>query len=139
MKLITKIQSISDLITNSSSEVFLMHSEDADYYANLDTGGCVDIYKITWDWLEANTYEWEMVCSYLNIDYNLVSTFHDGYYGYWETPTKEKWEEFLNMYKDLIDENLIGLYFVEIEDHFPDAYEITEEARGDCLWSESRH
>lgn len=52
MKLINGIQSISDVITNSSSEVFLMRKSDAEYYEGLEnTEGCVNIQEITWDWI----------------------------------------------------------------------------------------
>ena len=47
MKFITKIQSIADLITNSSSEAFVMREDDAKYFESLPTNGCVDIYAIT--------------------------------------------------------------------------------------------
>lgn len=46
MKRITKIQSVSDIITNSSFEVFVMSAEDANYYDELDTNGCVSIERI---------------------------------------------------------------------------------------------
>ena len=48
---------------------------------------------------------------------------------------EEDWLTFLDIYKDKIEEKIIGLYFVDIED----AYEVTEEARDDSYWSDSRH
>lgn len=144
MKFITKIQSFSDVITNSSSEVFLMSEANAEYYHNLEnTNGCISIEKITWNWLENHSWEWQMVCDYLDIDKSLVGEYHESQtwkgYGYWRGPEEEDWFTFLDIYKDKIEEKLIGLYFVDIEDHFEDAYEVTEEARDNSYWSESRH
>lgn len=144
MKLINGIQSISDVITNSSSEVFLMNKSTAEYYDNLpNTNGCISIKEITWDWLKDNLWEWEMVCDYLNIDKGILGSYQESQIwkgcGYWNDPDEEDWLEFLNIYKDMINEKLIGLYFVEIEDHFSDACEVTEEARDDCYWTDYRH
>lgn len=51
--LIRGIKSFSDVITNSSSEVYVMHESDANYYNNLEnTNDCVDIEKIDWDWVK---------------------------------------------------------------------------------------
>lgn len=144
MKFITKIQSFSDIITNSSSEVFLMNKTNAKYYYNLEnTNGCISIEEITWDWLENHSWEWEMICEYLDIDKNIIGEYHESQiwkgYGYWSGPEEENWLTFLNIYKDKIEEKIIGLYFVDIEDHFENAYEVTEEARDDSYWSDSRH
>lgn len=144
MKFITKIQSFSDVITNSSSEVFLMSEANAEYYHNLEnTNGCISIEEITWNWLENHSWEWQMVCDYLDIDKSLVGEYHESQtwkgYGYWSGPEEEDWLTFLDIYKDKIEEKIIGLYFVDIEDHFEDAYEVTEEARDDSYWSDSRH
>ena len=50
--MITKIQSFSDVITNSSSSVFVMNETDANYYGDLaHTEGCIDVERITMDWL----------------------------------------------------------------------------------------
>lgn len=40
--------------------------------------------------------------------------------------------DYLDIDKDWIEEKIIGLYF-------EDAYEVTEEARDDSYWSDSRH
>ena len=48
-------------------------------------------------------------------------------------------EAFLELYKDAIQKYLIGFYWVDIEDHFEDAIEVSDEARGDSIWSDYRH
>lgn len=135
MKLINGIQSISDVITNSSSEVFLMRKSDAEYYEGLEnTGGCVNIQEITWDWIiNDGLWEWEMICEYLDIDKSIISRY------YKPDPSKEDWLTFIDIYKDKIEKELIGLYFVDIEDHFEDAYIVTDNARSDSLWCDYRH
>ena len=48
-------------------------------------------------------------------------------------------EAFLELYKDAIQKYLIGFYWVDIEDHFEDAIEVSDEARGYSIWSDYRH
>ena len=140
--MITKIQSFTDVITNSSSTVFVMHESDAKYYDRLDnTDGCIYIQPITLDWMLDNADEFGMVLDLLNIPYSEITTYHkfSDYYGSWRTPDQAVWEAFLESHKEQIEEVFQDLYWVDIEDHFEDAYEITEEARGEAEWYESRH
>ena len=140
--MITKIQSFTDVITNSSSTVFVMHESDAKYYNQLDnTEGCIDIQPITMDWLINNVDEFEMVLDLLNIPKSEITTYHksNDYWGWWNIPEQSVWESFLELHKEQIEEIVIGSYWVDIEDHFEGAYEITEEAMCDAKWYESRH
>ena len=141
--MITKIQSFTDVITNSSSTVFVMHESDAKYYDRLEnTDGCVYIQPITMDWLQNNADEFEMVLDMLNIPCSEITTYHkfNSYYGgYWKTPEESVWEAFLESHKEQIEEVFQDLYWVDIEDHFEDAYEVTEEAMSSAKWYESRH
>ena len=49
------IKSISDVITNSSSEVFVLNKEDARYFAirsfDEDTCDCISVTKMDYGWL----------------------------------------------------------------------------------------
>ena len=139
--MITKIQSFTDVITNSSSTVFVMHESNAKYYDNLeDTDGCISIERITMDWLRSNAYEAEMVCDLLNKDISEITDWHDSKYGgWWNTPDQETWETFLELNREEIETVFEDLYWVDIEDYFTDAYEVTEQARDDAEWSDSRH
>lgn len=139
--MITKIQSFTDVITNSSSTVFVMHESNAKYYENLeDTDGGISIERITMDWLLNNAYEVEMVCNLLNVDISEIADWHDSKYGgWWNAPDQETWEAFLELHKDEIDTVFEDLYWVDIEDHFADAYEVTRDACSDAKWCESRH
>lgn len=139
--MITKIQSFTDVITNSSSTVFVMHSMNAQYYDQLEnTDGCIDIAPITFQWLLNNADEVEMVCEFLNIDISEVTDWHDSKYGgWWNTPDQETWEAFLELHREEIETVFEDLYWVDIEDHFTGAYEITEEAHDDAEWCDYRH
>lgn len=96
MKFITRIQSIADLITNSSSEAFVMRGD--------------------------------LICNFLGIE-----PFDSC------TSSVEEWNEFVDVYIMPIIDKVEGFYVVDIEDHFADACEVTEEARSCSLASEYRH
>jgi hypothetical protein len=137
--MITKIQSFSDVITNSSSSVFVMNATDANYYGDLaHAEGCIDVELITVDWLHDHIYEFEMVCDMLKVDPATITCRHPKY-GCWEEPDPETWHAFLESHKEQIKEVFRDLYWVEIEDHFEGAYEVTEDAYDDAIWSDGRH
>jgi len=137
--MITKIQSFSDVITNSSSSVFVMNETDANYYGDLShTEGCVDVEPITMDWLRDHSYEFEMVCDMLKVDPGTITT-EDPKYHCWDDPDPEPWDAFLELHKEQIKEVFRDLYWVEIEDCFEGAYEVTENAYDDAIWSDGRH
>lgn len=140
--MITKIQSFTDVITNSSSTVFVMHEDDARYYERLENAeGYVYIQPITMEWLLENSHEFEMILGLLNIPYSEITTYHkhNEYCGWWKNPDQATWESFLESHKEQIEEVFQDLYWVDIEDHFEDAYEVTEDARSGAKWYESRH
>ena len=117
MKFISPIQSYSDIITNSSSEIFLMKESDAHYYDELvDTGDCISIELINdLDFIKSHWYCGELFCDYLGVS----------------------WEELIS-HKEYYDQ-LIGLYIVDIEDHFSGCQKVYEAAREDCLSSQYCH
>ena len=139
--MIVKIQSYTDVITNSSSTVFVMNESDANYYLDLETDDSVSIQYISYDWvLDEGRYNAEMICDLLNEDISTISTFHDGkWYSYWETPDEDVWEAFCESHREQIEEVFKDLYWVDIEDHFEDAGTVTKSAINDSLWYESRH
>lgn len=129
------VQSISDIITNSSSEVFVMNENNAKYYDKLeDTNDCISISLINMDWVRYNYDEWEMICKVCNLDINELSSYYRSLY-----TDQETWDVFIDLHKKEIEEKLIGLYWVDIEDHFPDSYDVCDSARSDSLWTDYRH
>ena len=138
--MITKIQSFTDLITNSSSTVFVMYEQDANYYDNLEgTGNCIWIFRIDMNWLRDNIYEFEMVCDLLDIDPSEITTRSDSKWRNWQLPDQEAWNTFLDIHEEEIKDVFQDLYWVDIEDHFEDAYDVTNDAIGNAIWYESRH
>ena len=133
--MITKIQSFSDVITNSSSSVFVMNATEANHYGDLPyTEGCIDVERITMDWLYDHRYEFEMVCDMLKVDPETITTKIPKY-NCWDDPDPETWYAFLESHKEQIKEVFRDLYWVEIEG----AYEVTEDAYDDAIWSDGRH
>lgn len=141
--MITKIQSFTDVITNSSSTVFVMCEANATYYNKLEnTNNCISIEPINMNWLLDNPEEVEMVCDMLGIEISEISTYHKVdwvNYGWWETPDQDAWKTFLELHKDEIEKTFEDLYWVDIEDHFENADIITDDARDDAEWSDYRH
>lgn len=141
-KFITKIQSFTDVITNSSSSVFIMREDDALHYDNLEnTYNCISITPIDLNWIKDwGRSELEAVMAILKMSPEVVTTWVNGKYcSYWEDPNPETWNTFVDMHEDLIKEKFKGLYWVDIEDHFEDAWDVTQEAYDDALWYDSRH
>lgn len=105
-----------------------MDEANADYYYDLDdTSGHISITKINWDFLKECSDEWEMVCDICDIDDSvLMQPNTDDYY------TEDDWNAFLELYHDVIQQKLIGMYMVEIDDHFSKAYDVMQSARKDC-------
>ena len=141
-KFITKIQSFTDVITNSSSSVFIMREDDALRYDNMEnTSNCVSIVPIDFNWVkEWGRDEVEAVMAILEMSPEVVTTWVKGKYcSYWEDPDPEAWHTFVDMHEDLIKEKFKDLYWVDIEDHFVDAWDVTQDAIDDSLWYDSRH
>lgn len=152
--MITKILSVSDVITNSSSEVFVMTESDAKYYDSLRADGCINIKPIDFNWV-LNYWECDLVIDMCDLDKSEVFTFienqtnkrnwwdetYNGKIGHWEEPHEEDWEAFCELHKDVIMDKLVnkGLYFVDIEDHFENATNVLDSARNDALWTDYRH
>lgn len=146
MKLITSIQSFTDVITNSSSSVFIMHESDANYYESTVPNDCLTINEITLGWIKEHYWNWGLILRACNIDFVEVSCKETYTYGsnkeysytYWKDPNKEDWKYWVDT-NQLRLEPVLGKYFVEIEDHFENAYDVTENAYDDAIISESRH
>lgn len=143
MKLITKLQSYTDVITNSSSTVFLMHKEDAEFYEKDTPNDCCSIEGIDRQWLLNHRWEWELVFDFLGLDPNIISKEikSDSFwpYSYWDDPDESTWRLWIDDNLPLLQEKLFGLYYVSIEDHFADAYNYIESAGNKALHTEYRH
>ena len=129
------IKNISDVITNSSSEVFVMKKEDAGDVALFDkdneTYDCISIHKMDEDWVRTQgSLEAQMICDLLKID----NPFNEDFY-----PDEDDWSEFVDEHLDDMKEKLFGKYYIDIEDHFAEAEEILEFSREHSEWKDYRH
>lgn len=133
--MIVAIQSFTDVITNSSSSVFIMHQADAKYYES-EYKDAVRIEKINMDWLRNNPDEVEAIFKVLKLDPSMVTTYHrDDYWSYWETPNQDSWESFLTLYREKIEDAFRNLYWVDMDDYV----DCVNSAVDDAEWHESRH
>ena len=141
IKFITKLQSYTDVITNSSSTVFIMYENDAKFYEKDTPEGCCRIERIDYQWLLNNRWEWALIFDFLDINKNTISKEEEGYYCsfYWSDPDEDLWKLWIDDNLSLLKEKLFGLYYVDIEDHFEDAYEYIESASNKALQTEWRH
>ena len=114
MKLITKLQSYTDVITNSSSTVFVMHKSDAEFYEKDTPNNCCSIEEIDYQWLLDNRWEWELVFDFLDIDKNTISTEvqSDGFWpcSYWNDPDEVMWRLWIYDNLSLLQEDGIILW-----------------------------
>lgn len=125
MKIITKIQSFSDIITNSSSEVFLMTTDNAMDFLNRP--GEISLnYTIT-SLDSINRWDLDL--------YSGVCQLPD--FETWGC-TKEQWEQYLEDNKEELSK-LIGYSVIDIEDHYADWEDDSDDARDLCVGYESRH
>lgn len=128
------IKSISDVITNSSSEVFVLNKEDARYFAirsfDEDTADCITLTKMNWEWIfEQGRFETEIFQTLLGIDDELLTRDI--------TPTEKEWNAFCWKYSNEIEEKVLNKYIIEIEDHYLNAIEEIDKARDKCLYYEN--
>ena len=129
------IKNISDVITNSSSEVFVMNKEDASEIALFDkdneTYDCISIHKMDENWVRTQgSREAQMICDLLKID----NPFNESFY-----PDEDDWSKFVDEHLDEMKEKVFGKYYIDIEDHFADAEEILEFSREHSEWKDYRH
>ena len=123
-----KLKSKTDVITNSSSEVFIIKKEDIkpDTFSQegIDERE-VEIHDIDQDFF-LNNWEEDSITSAFGLP-----TVPSG--------PKANFEYYLRRYKKELDE-IFGKYcFVEIEDHYPEWESDSDTARDLCIWSEGRH
>lgn len=108
-----------------------MNRTDADSYNRLpQTFGNIEVTEIGWSFLNELNYEWQMVCTVCDIDDTIIrghpiKTLYGERYA---SPTLEDWQAFLELYHDIIQEKLIGKYYVRICNHFDSAMDVIESA-----------
>lgn len=139
MKTIIKIQSVSDIITNSSSEVFIMEHSLAKSIENDYNTECITVNEITYDMLLQNTWDYEIYTTLL-VKLGIISWDECNYCGGY-TENKEKFHNIVVSHeaeiKKALTENEYAL--IDIEDHFADWEDASDDAHSYCITYESRH
>ncbi|WQJ53418.1 MAG: hypothetical protein [Wendovervirus sonii] len=132
-----KIQSQSDIITNSSSEVFIMPTETAQSIdASYDSQGYIYIDVIYPDFLAFNFWRLKGICDVLGI--NVIRQFGKDVYEMNEKEREQFIEEITPKFLEFFGEE--GKYaYVDIEDHFEECEDAYYDARHACIWFENRH
>lgn len=125
-----KIKSITDVVTNSSSEVFILQKDDAH---NLEKEyPFVDVYEMTLDGIKGNSwfsdlYSWAAKTIDESIPY--VD----------ENMDTDEWKKLVDNHKKAF-ETLASEYMeVDIEDHYAEWEDATDEARSLTISSKNCH
>lgn len=141
--IIMKLKTITDVITNSSSEVFIIKKDSLpDFIGSSEYISISDFNCYAWDELEA-------ICDIMGWNpedtgaIRMEGYFHD----YWDWPVVERnghythptWDKWCEEHKKELYEKLSDLLWVDIEDHYEDCEEDYNEARSVCIWSDYRH
>ena len=154
MKKIIKIKSITDVITNSSSEVFIMTQKSAEEKLPI-TQGEGFITPLNEEWFNNRTTdkryvskcpinEWEIICEFLDLnkeDFAELKKDDEWWpYEYYELKNDGKdWIDYLDNHRDEILDKLKGYVIFQTEDHFTDAWEHIERWRDESKVWDSRH
>lgn len=135
------IKSISDVITNSSTEVFVVRKKgkqiaENGYFSGINTPQSVhwEPREITWKWLESceGKREWMMLCDLVDKPYTELSTSGD-------EPSWGHWKTWITLHKHRIQDRAIGLWFLKIHDGFGDFLGMVEDIKDYTIWHENRH
>jgi hypothetical protein len=142
MKKIVKIQSISDIITNSSSEVFIMEHSLARSLENDYNTDCISVDDITYEKMLEDNWNYEIYTEML-VKLGIVTWAECNYNSSWRAYTENR-EKFINIVtaheaeiSKALTENQYA--FVDIEDHFTQWEDASDDAHSYCIAYESRH
>jgi hypothetical protein len=142
MKKIVKIQSISDIITNSSSEVFIMEHSLARSLENDYNTDCISVDDITYEKMLEDNWNYEIytemlvklgIVTWAECNYNSSSRAY--------TENRKIFQDVLKANEEKIRKTLTDNEYawVDIEDHFTEWENASDDAHDYCITYESRH
>lgn len=164
-----EFQSFSDVITNSSSTVFLVDKNTAEELYKMVPDSCIYSYELTWDEICPEIFNIEdmstlTTCQLQEINSNLYNVsnnvnmvleclsndtdelvikdqeWFDSTNTYGlDNQDVKKYYDFCHDNKELIEDKFIGKVFVDIEDHFENTEEVYDYASNNSIWEEYRH
>jgi len=142
MKKIVKIQSITDIITNSSSEVFIMEHSLALSLENDYNTDCISVDDITYEKMLEDNWNYEIYSEFLD-RLGIIKIGDCNYDSDWHSyaENRKKFQEVLKTNEEKIRKALTDNQYawVDIEDHFADWESASDDAHDYCITSESRH
>lgn len=142
MKKIVKIQSITDIITNSSSEVFIMEHSLARSLEHDYNTDCISVDDITYEKMLEDNWNYEIYSEFLN-RLGIINACDCNYDSDWHAyaENRKKFQEVLKTNEEKIRKALTDNQYawVDIEDHFTDWEDASDDAHDYCITSESRH
>lgn len=130
------IKSISDVITNSSSEVFVLNKEDAKHFAlrsfDDDAEDFIKLTRIDFYWLlNEGKYETDIIRKLTDIKDDVLEQN--------DIPEESEWDEFIMKHEDELRDKVVGKYYVEIEDHYNGCEVDISKAKYESVYYDSRH
>jgi hypothetical protein len=142
MKKIVKIQSISDIITNSSSEVFIMEHSLARSLENDYNTDCISVDDITYEKMLEDNWNYEIytemlvklgIVTWAECNYNSSSRAY--------TENRKIFQDVLKANEEKIRKTLTDNEYawVDIEDHFTEWENASDDAHSCCITYKSRH
>jgi hypothetical protein len=140
MKTIVKIQSVSDIITNSSSEVFIMENSLARSLENDYNTEYITVNEITYEELLQNTWDYEIYTELL-VKLGIVSWCECEYFSGCYAENKELFHNTVVSHEAEIRKALTEnqYAYVDIEDNFVEWEDASDDAHSYCIAYESRH
>ena len=142
MKKIVKIQSITDIITNSSSEVFIMEHSLARSLEHDYNTDCISVDDITYEKMLEDNWNYEIYSEFLD-RLGIIKMCDCKYDSDWHSYAENRkiFQEVLKTNEEKIRKALTDNQYawVDIEDHFTKWENASDDAHDYCITSESRH
>ena len=113
MKKIVKIQSIADIITNSSSEVFIMEHSLARSLENDYNSECITVNEISYDELLQNSWNYEIYTELL-VKLGIVTWAECNYNSNWRAYTENRENERRDFMKKILPLALTVFFVVSL-------------------------
>lgn len=130
------IKSITDVITNSSSEVFIMNTEYAELIMEKYDTDAISVDVITEEYLDSYKacHDAETIIEVAGLKDKLTDEEKAIFYDDDVYASEDAWLEFYRKHKKQIDHKLLGKSFIVIEDYFRDSSLAFADAKECCVW-----
>lgn len=164
-----EFQSFSDVITNSSSTVFLVDNNTYDELTKMVPSSCIYGHELTWDSICPEIFNCEkpelLDKEQVENIYHIICNINSSIDAVVEVSLRhaneliikdrewldtiptyglseydvKKYYEFCQDNKKFLEDNFVGKVYVDIEDCFGDVEDVYDYARNNSIWWESHH